>query len=159
MAIRNIVTEEDPVLRKRSREIKEIDDRIKELAQDMIDTLNETSNGIGLAAPQIGVLKRIFIIDMREDENSEPIIFINPEIISKVGTFEHTEGCLSIPDIWGEIRRPAKVTVRATDLNGEEFTLTAKGLMAACVEHETDHLNGMLYVDRKKQQELGVNID
>lgn len=156
MAIRKIVTEEDPLLRKKSREIKNINDHIKTLAQDMIDTLLSTDNGIGLAGPQVGVLRRIFVIDMREGEG--PTVYINPEIISKEDREVHTEGCLSIPNQWEEISRPTKVKVRATNVDGEEFEKKVTGLEAACVEHETDHLNGMLYVDRIKTQKLGLDI-
>lgn len=156
MAIRKIVTEEDPLLRKKSREIKNINDHIKTLAQDMIDTLLSTDNGIGLAGPQVGVLRRIFVIDMREGEG--PTVYINPEIISKEDREVHTEGCLSIPNQWEEISRPTKVKVRATNVDGEEFEKEVTGLEAACVEHETDHLNGMLYVDRIKTQKLGLDI-
>lgn len=156
MAIRKIVTEEDPLLRKKSREIKNINDHIKTLAQDMIDTLLSTDNGIGLAGPQVGVLRRIFVIDMREGEG--PTVYINPEIISKEDREVHTEGCLSIPNQWEEISRPTKVKVRATNVDGEDFEKEVTGLEAACVEHETDHLNGMLYVDRIKTQKLGLDI-
>ncbi len=157
MAIRNIVTEEDPVLRKRSREVKEIDDRTVQLVEDMIDTLHNTENGIGLAAPQVGVLKRIFVIDMGDGDGTT--VFINPETLEKSGVYEHTEGCLSIPEEWNEIVRPMYMKVRATNLDGEEFEFDGEELLAACLEHETDHLNGMLYVDRKEKQELGVELD
>lgn len=157
MAIRNIVTEEDPVLRKRSREIKTIDDRIKTLAEDMIETLHSTENGIGLAAPQVGVLKRIFVIDMGEGDG--PTVFINPEVITKEGSYEHTEGCLSVPDVWNDIYRPTYMKVKALNLDGEEFEFDGEDLLAACLEHETDHLNGMLYLDRLEKQELGIDVE
>lgn len=144
-------------MRKRSREVKEIDDRTVQLVEDMIDTLHNTENGIGLAAPQVGVLKRIFVIDMGDGDGTT--VFINPETLEKSGVYEHTEGCLSIPEEWNEIVRPMYMKVRATNLDGEEFEFDGEELLAACLEHETDHLNGMLYVDRKEKQELGVELD
>lgn len=146
MAIRNILTDGDPLLRKRSREIKEVDDRIREICEDMIDTLHATDNGIGLAAPQVGLLKRIFVIDMYDDNG--PIVFINPEIIRRKGRQRNTEGCLSVPGCWGEVERPAQVTVRALDMDGEPFELEADEMLATCICHENDHLDGILFTDK-----------
>ena len=112
----------------------------------MLDTLYYTENGIGLAAPQVGVLKRIFVIDMKNDEG--PIVFINPEITAQSGEQFYSEGCLSIPGLTGEVRRPAEVTVQATDENGNDFVLEADGLLAVCICHENDHLDGVLFTDR-----------
>ncbi len=146
MAIRTILTDEDPLLRKTSRVVKNIDERTKILVEDMLDTLYYTENGIGLAAPQVGVLKRIFVIDMKNDEG--PIVFINPEITAQSGEQFYSEGCLSIPGLTGEVRRPAEVTVQATDENGNDFVLEADGLLAVCICHENDHLDGVLFTDR-----------
>lgn len=146
MAIRTILTDEDPLLRKTSRVVKNIDERTKILIEDMLDTLYYTENGIGLAAPQVGVLKRIFVIDMKNDEG--PIVFINPEITAQSGEQFYSEGCLSIPGLTGEVRRPAEVTVQATDENGNDFVLEADGLLAVCICHENDHLDGVLFTDR-----------
>ena len=157
MAIRRIVTEEDPLLRKKSRPVKEIDDRTKEIVADMIETLHSTSNGIGLAAPQVGILRRIFVIDMGEGDG--PIVFINPEVLSKEGKFVHVEGCLSVPEEWREIRRRKRMKVRATNLDGEEFEFEGEDLMAACLEHECDHLNGILYIDRLEKQGMGIDLE
>ncbi len=146
MAIRNILTDEDPLLRKHSREVKEIDDRIRQICQDMIDTLHETDNGIGLAAPQVGLLKRIFVIDLYDEEG--PRIFINPEIIETKGKQESREGCLSVPGRWGDVERPAYVKVRAQNEKGERFELEAEDVLATCICHENDHLDGILFTDK-----------
>ncbi len=146
MAIRNILTDDDPLLRKTAREVKEIDQRTRELADDMIETLRATDNGIGLAAPQVGVLKRIFVIDM-QDENG-PVVFINPEIVEREGSQIGQEGCLSVPGCWGEVERPAKIRVRAWDKEGEPFELDAEELLAVCICHENDHLDGILFTDK-----------
>ncbi len=148
MAIRNILTDEDPLLRKTSREVKVFDERLQELVDDMIDTLHQTGNGIGLAAPQVGVLKRLFIIDMHEEEGAEPLVFINPEIYETEGSQTGQEGCLSVPGYWGEVERPAKIKVRAQDRHGEWFTVEADELFAVCICHENDHLDGILYTDK-----------
>lgn len=146
MAVRNILTDEDPLLRKISREVSSIDERTTELVQDMIETLHDTGNGIGLAAPQVGVLRRIFIIDLY-DENGT-MVFINPEIIKTQGEQCNQEGCLSIPGLWGDVIRPEKVTVRAQGLDGEYFEMEADGILATCICHENDHLNGVLFTDK-----------
>lgn len=146
MAIRKILTDEDPLLRKRSREVKEVDERIREICRDMIETLHETDNGIGLAAPQVGLLKRIFVIDMY-DENG-PRVFINPEIKVSRGKQLNKEGCLSVPGRWGEVERPAYVKVQALDMDGTSFELEAEELLATCICHENDHLNGVLFTDK-----------
>ena len=148
MAVRNILTDEDPLLRKKSREISEMTPRIETLVEDMLDTLYETGNGIGLAAPQVGVLRRVFVIDLQEDENSEPLVFINPEIYETDGSQVNQEGCLSVPGRWGEVERPAHLRVRALDAKGEPFDMEAKGLLATCICHENDHLDGILFTDK-----------
>lgn len=146
MAIRNIVQIGDDVLRKRAREVKQLDARTLDLIKDMKDTLAESGNGIGLAAPQVGILKRIFVIDMQDDEGTK--VYINPEIIERSGTQVGSEGCLSVPGKSGDVERPAKLTVRAMNENGEIFEETAEGLLAVCICHENDHLDGVLFIDR-----------
>lgn len=148
MAIRTIVTVGESVLRKRAREVTDINDRIRELVQDMKDTLAATDNGIGLAAPQVGMLKRIFVIDLCDGNGCRA--YINPEIIEQSGTQTSVEGCLSVPGQYGEVERPARLTVRASDENGQPFEQTAEGLLAICICHENDHLNGVLFPDHVK---------
>lgn len=148
MAVRNILTDEDPLLRKTSREISEITPRIETLVEDMLDTLYETGNGIGLAAPQVGVLRRVFVIDLQEDEDSQPLVFINPEIYETDGSQVNQEGCLSVPGRWGEVERPAHLRVRALNAKGEPFDMEATGLLATCICHENDHLDGILFTDK-----------
>ncbi len=142
MALRNIRTLGDDILRKKCRVVETIDDKIITLLDDMADTMYE-ANGVGLAAPQIGVLKRIAVIDTGDGL----IELINPEIIEKSGSQTADEGCLSVPKKYGKVERPQKVTVRATNRDGEEFELTGEDLLARAICHETDHLDGVVFVD------------
>ena len=146
MAIRLIRKEPDEVLRKTSREVTVFDERLGQLLDDMFDTMYETM-GVGLAAPQVGVLKRIVVIDV--DDN--PILMINPKILERRGEQECVEGCLSSPGQYGMIHRPAIVKLQAQNRNGKFFIITVEGLAAQCVDHECDHLDGILFktkVDR-----------
>lgn len=143
MALRNIRTLGDDILRKKCRVIDKIDDRIKTLAKDMIETMHK-EDGVGLAGPQVGILKRIAVIDVGEG----PIVIINPEIIKREGSYIDIEGCLSIPGRQGEVERPEKVTVRALNENGEEVEITGEGLLARAFCHEIDHLDGVLFIDK-----------
>ena len=143
MAKLQIVKEGDPILRKKSRPITEIDDRIKELAADMLETMR-SANGCGLAAVQVGKLRRLVIVEV---EQNKPYILINPEIIKREGKQQEAEGCLSIPGRWGITDRPMTVTVRATGLDGKEFTVTGTDLAARAFCHEIDHLDGILFTD------------
>lgn len=143
MALLNIVKEGDPVLRKVCRPVTEITPRIRQLLDDMAETL-EDANGAGLAAPQVGILRRIVLVDTGD----EVLELINPEIIAAEGEQQEVEGCLSVPDVWGVIERPMKVTVRAMNRDGEEFTVTGEGLVARCFCHELDHLDGHLFTDK-----------
>ncbi|MCX7748109.1 MAG: peptide deformylase [Clostridia bacterium] len=143
MAIRNIRTEEDEVLRKISREVDIINDKILTLLKDMADTMYD-AQGIGLAAPQVGILKRIVVIDAGDGL----IELINPKIVEESGEQIETEGCLSIPEVFGEVKRPAKVTVKALNRKGEEFTVEGTELLARALCHEVDHLNGILFKDK-----------
>jgi peptide deformylase len=144
MAIRNILTIGDETLRRKCRNVDEISEHIKVLLEDMADTLHSTADGVGLAAPQVGVLRRVVVIDMGDGARN----FINPEIIASEGSREGVESCLSVPDVVGTVVRPEKVTVRAENEKGEEFTLDADEMMAVCLCHEIDHLNGILFVDK-----------
>ena len=143
MAILNIVKEGDATLRKVCRPVTEITPRILQLLDDMRDTLLE-ANGAGLAAPQVGILRRICLVDAGD----EILELINPEIIATEGVQNELEGCLSVPDVWGVTERPMKVTVRALNRYGEEFTAEGEGLVARCFCHELDHLDGHLFTDR-----------
>ena len=143
MAILNILTEEDPVLRRVSRAVDEITPRIITLLDDMKDTLHK-ANGCGLAAPQVGVLRRVVLVEVEEGKTIE---LINPEIVKASGKQNELEGCLSLPHKWGITDRPMKVTVKALDRNGKPFTITGEGLLARAFCHEIDHLDGKLFTD------------
>lgn len=143
MAILNIVKTGDPVLRKTCRPVDKINDRIRRLAADMIDTLHK-AEGAGLAAPQVGVLRRMVVVEVEENKT---YVMINPEITERGGRQRAVEGCLSIPGEWGITDRPETITVKFTDLDGTERIETGSGLFARCVCHELDHLDGKLYTD------------
>ena len=143
MATRNIVQMGDEVLRKKCFEVTEINDKIITLLDDMKETL-EKAQGAGLAAPQVGVLRRVFVVSV----DGEYYECINPEIIKTSGSQIGEEGCLSVKGKYGTVERPMKVTVKALDRNGKEFTVKAEGFMARAFCHENDHLNGILYVDK-----------
>ena len=146
MAKLNIVKVGDDTLRKVCRPVTEITPRIRQLLDDMAETL-EDANGAGLAAPQVGILRRIVLVDTGD----EVLELINPEIIAAEGEQQEVEGCLSVPDVWGVTDRPMKVTVRAMNRDGEEFTVTGEGLVARCFCQELDHLDGHLYVDKAEK--------
>lgn len=148
MAIRNIRELGEPCLRKVCKPVKDVNLRTKILIGDMFDTMYE-ANGVGLAAPQVGILKRIFVVDVGdEDGNSQPYVFINPEILDRDGTQAGYEGCLSVPGKSGMVTRANWVKVRAFNENMEEFEMEAEGMLARCILHENDHLDGVVYVDR-----------
>lgn len=148
MAIRPLVILPDAVLRQVSSPVEAITPEIKALAADMLETMYDAP-GIGLAAIQIGVPKRIVTIDLaKQDEEKTPIVFVNPEITwSSEEMNVHEEGCLSIPEYYEEVERPARVKVRYLDLDGKEQEIEADGLLATCIQHEVDHLNGVLFID------------
>ncbi|UCD63076.1 MAG: peptide deformylase [Candidatus Zixiibacteriota bacterium] len=147
MAERPIVIYGDPVLREVSEEVDEINQEIKDLVSDLTDTLKK-AKGLGLSAVQIGVLKRVFIIDLSAVDITEKLrVFINPEIIETGDPVEFEEGCLSFPGIYQKIERPARVKVRAKDLDGVTFTFEANGVAARAILHENDHLSGKLFID------------
>lgn len=146
MAIRNIVTLGDDVLRKVCRTQLTFDSKLHTILDDMKDTMYK-ADGVGLAAPQVGLLRRFCVIDVGEG----PIELINPVITEKSGSQTGTEGCLSLPGKFDEVTRPMKVIVRAQDRNGNNFTVTGEGLLARALCHEIDHLDGVLYIDRVKK--------
>ncbi|MXZ01249.1 peptide deformylase [Candidatus Poribacteria bacterium] len=140
----------NPVLRKKAKPVTEITEAERQLAAQMLETLYATGNGIGLAATQVGILKRLIIIDIGEDDDEtyEPLVLFNPEILSVAGEVVAEEGCLSIPNVTAEVRRPEKVVVDGTDIQGEPIHIEADGLLARVLQHEIDHLNGVLFIDR-----------
>ena len=143
MALRNIVKQGDEVLQKVCRPVTEFNSRLHTLLDDMTETLLD-SGGVGLAAPQVGILRRIAVVEV---EPGEVIELINPKIIAFAGEQEEQEGCLSIPGRWGITRRPKHVTVRATNRNGEVFEVSGSDLLARALCHEIDHLDGKLFID------------
>lgn len=153
MAIRNLRYDGDEILRKRSREIEVIDDKIKQLAQDMMETMHKW-DGLGLAGPQVGVLKRIIVIDLYEDDMQ--FTLINPVIVKEKGLQNVEEGCLSFPNKFGKVERPKEVVVEALDLDGKKVKLKAKDLLAQALCHEIDHLNGILFTDKVEPGTLEV---
>jgi peptide deformylase len=145
----DIVTLGDEVLHKKAEPIQEFGSEISLLADAMFQAMEE-DDGIGLAGPQIGVLKRIFVTDAHDDQ---PRVFINPEIIeTSFETVSIEEGCLSVPGIFAELQRPERVTVQARDVKGKLFNLKAEGMLARVIQHENDHLNGILFIDRLPEQ-------
>lgn len=143
MAVRVIRLDSDPILRKKSRHIDEINDRTLELLDDLVDTMVE-AEGVGLAAPQIGVLRRAVVVDVGDG----PIKMVNPVIVSDDGEEIQPEGCLSVPGYTGLVERPLKISVKYTDEKGEEVILEAEELLARAICHEIDHLEGILYTDK-----------
>ena len=148
MTIRKILTEPDPFLRQKSKKVDIVDNNVRSLLDDMLDTMY-AAPGIGLAAIQIGVPKRVIVIDLsRKDEKKNPLYFINPEIITNSNiNASYEEGCLSVPGQFAEIDRPDKCKVKFLDYNGREQILEAEGLLATCIQHEIDHLEGILFID------------
>lgn len=145
MALLDIIHFPDPRLRKKALPVEKVTDATSQLVQDMLETMYAAS-GVGLAAIQINVQKRIVVIDISEDKSS-PLIFINPEIIEKVGQREHEEGCLSVPETYDLVTRADTVRVKALNQEGKAFELDTSALLATCIQHEIDHLDGKLFVD------------
>ena len=152
MAVRKLRINDDPILRKRSREVAAVDDRIRMLLSDMADTLHDTPNGAALAGSQVGILKRLVVIDMGEGL----IKLVNPMITETSGQQECIEGCLSFPDRFGRTTRPARVTVQALNEYGETIQLPGEGEMAKCFCHEIDHLDGILFIDKVSPNRKGT---
>jgi peptide deformylase len=146
--IRPLVILPDPVLRQLSNPLERVDDAVRKLADDMLETMYDAP-GIGLAAIQIGEPVRMLVIDLsKEDEPKEPQVFINPELVASSSEFSvYEEGCLSIPDYYAEVERPDTITLKYLDRDGKQHLLEADGLLATCLQHEIDHLNGVLFID------------
>lgn len=148
MTIKPLIILPDPILRQVSTKVEQVNDDIRLLAEDMLATMYDAP-GIGLAAIQVGVPRQMLVIDLsKEGEDKRPQIFINPEILSSSderSTYE--EGCLSIPDYYAEVERPARITLRHVDIDGQQQVIEAEGLLATCLQHEIDHLNGVLFID------------
>lgn len=149
MALRKVVYEGDEILRKRAKEVKEFNEKISDLLDDMYETMKEY-DGVGLAAPQVGILRRVVVIDVGGEDEPQKYELINPEIIETEGESDGDEGCLSVPGTSGKVVRPEKVTVKAFDRNGDEITVTGEGLLARALCHEIDHLNGILFIDNAR---------
>ena len=144
--MREIVIYPDPVLRKKAREVKRIDDRVARLAAEMAETMY-AAPGIGLAAPQVGVSERVILVDVTGPERKELITLVNPVIVEKEGMVIFEEGCLSLPEVREKVERAARVLVRGYDLDEREREIEAEGLLAIALQHEIDHLNGVLFID------------
>jgi peptide deformylase len=159
MALLPILHYPDPRLHKVARPVAAVDDRVRKLVTDMAETMY-AAPGVGLAATQVDVHERVVVIDISEARNDLQT-FINPEIIASEGDAENEEGCLSVPGVFDKIRRAERVTVRALNASGEPFTLEAEGLLAVCIQHEIDHLEGKVFVDylsRLKQQRIAAKL-
>ena len=146
MALLPILRYPDPRLRKRAARVAAVSDRIRKLIKDMVDTMY-AAPGIGLAATQVDVHLRVIVIDVSEARD-QLRVFVNPELLAASGDADIEEGCLSVPGIYEKVRRPGRVTVRALDAAGEPFTLDADGVLAVCIQHEMDHLEGTVFVDK-----------
>lgn len=159
MAIRPILTAPDPRLKAVSRDVERVDAEIRMLIDDMFDSMYQ-AKGIGLAAVQIGIPKRVIVMDLAQhDDRNEPRVFVNPRIVAasaETAVFE--EGCLSVPDIWDDVERPARVTVEHLDRDGKLVTLEAEGLLATCLQHEMDHLEGVLFLDHLSKLKRSIAL-
>ena len=147
MTIRKILTEPDSILRKKSISLEKVDDDLRKLMKDMLETMYKAP-GIGLAAIQVGILKRLVVIDISKEEKKKPLFLVNPEITyrsEKTSIYE--EGCLSLPGQYAEIERPAECHLKYINFDGKQKEMKAKGLLATCIQHEVDHLNGVLFID------------
>ena len=148
MSIKPIILLPDPLLRENSAPIERFDAELERFSKDMLETMYDAP-GIGLAAIQVGEPRRMLVIDVAgKDEDQAPLVFTNPEIVARSDEMSiYEEGCLSIPDYYAEVERPAKVTVSYQDISGERKEMEAEGLLATCLQHEIDHLNGVLFID------------
>jgi peptide deformylase len=144
MTVRPIVVVGNGVLRNKAKKVSRFDDSIRTLVKDMIETMREAP-GVGLAAPQIGVPLQVAVVEAEKDEVH---VLVNPEIVKRDGEYQPDEGCLSVPGYWAKVKRHERVTVKARDERGKEIRLSGEGLLAQALQHEIDHLNGMLYLDR-----------
>jgi peptide deformylase len=148
MALREILTVPNPVLKQVSTPVERVDDDLRQLMDDMLETMY-AAPGIGLAAIQVGVPRQVIVMDLaRQDDPPEPRFFVNPEILwASDETAPYEEGCLSVPEVYDEVDRPARVKLRYLDYNGQEVIEEAEGLFAVCIQHEMDHLKGVLFID------------
>ncbi|HIC93971.1 MAG TPA: peptide deformylase [Anaerolineae bacterium] len=151
MAVRSIVLADNPLLRRKARKVRRFDEGLEALIEDMVETMR-AAGGVGLAAPQIGVLSRVIVVQLPEDEedprSGKLFALCNPEIVRAEGEEEGEEGCLSVPGYVGLVKRAAAVTVRGQDRRGRTVRVKARGLLARAFQHEIDHLNGVLFIDR-----------
>jgi len=160
MAILEILKFPDPRLRNHAKPVEKVDDAIRRLADDMLETMYEAP-GIGLAATQVGVARQLIVVDVSE-ERDQPLVLINPEVVTAEGEEEMEEGCLSVPGFYEKVKRAEKVKVRALNLEGESVELDLDGLLAVCVQHEIDHLHGKLFVDyisRLKRERIRKKLE
>ena len=159
MTVRPILTAPDPRLQAVSTDVDAVTDEIRTLVDDMAESMY-AADGIGLAAIQIGVAKRVLVIDLdQKDGKKNPVAYINPRITwasDETAVFE--EGCLSVPEIWDDVERPARIKAEYLDRNGKKQTLEADGLLATCLQHEMDHLNGVLFIDHLSRLKRGMAI-
>ncbi|MDS1138264.1 peptide deformylase [Nitratireductor indicus] len=148
MTIKPLVLLPDPILRETSKPVERVDEALRKFADDMLDTMYDAP-GIGLAAIQVGEPLRMLVVDVSDkDEEPAPLVVLNPEIVARSDARNvHEEGCLSIPDYYADVERPARVTVNYMDIEGKKQTVEADGLLATCLQHEIDHLNGVLFID------------
>jgi len=151
VAVRDIIFADNPILREKSKKVKDFGEALQVLIDDMVETMH-AANGLGLAAPQVGVLQQVIIIQLPEDEE-EPqsgklFALCNPQIVRAEGEEEGEEGCLCLPGYVGEVKRATSVTVKAQDRRGKKVRIKAEGFLARVFQHETDHINGILYIDR-----------
>jgi peptide deformylase len=159
MTLRPILTAPDPRLKALATEIAKVDGEIRNLIDDMLETMYE-ADGIGLAAVQIGIAKRVIVMDIdQKDGKKNPRVFVNPKLLwvsEELASFE--EGCLSVPDIWEEVQRPARIRGEYLDRNGHKQTLEADGLLADCLQHEMDHLEGVLFIDHLSRLKRSIAL-
>jgi len=158
MAVRKIVIVPDPVLRKKAKRVTSFDKSLKKLIADMTDTLHEAS-GVGLAAPQVGVSERVIVLCINENEKTTELAIVNPEVTKRKGERICKEGCLSIPGYIGEIKRSEEVKVKGYNAEGKEIKIKGQGLLGQALEHEIDHLNGVLYVDHLESQDKLMKLE
>jgi peptide deformylase len=159
MALLSLVKAPDPRLKRISEPIAEVDKAIRRFMSDMVETMY-AENGIGLAAIQVGVAKRVVVIDLDPGgPNSKPVYLVNPRIVDASGELStYHEGCLSVPEVWDDVKRPARLTVEYTDEHGKNQTVKAEGLLATCLQHEIDHLNGLLFIDHLSKLKRSIAL-
>lgn len=160
MPRKEIITYGNPILRQKSEPVKEIDDEIRKIARDLEDTLTGDEKGVGLAAPQVGICKRILAVDLTKANGERKITLINPKIIYRSREEEaYDEGCLSIPDVWGSVTRPSKIKIKGMLLSGKTFVIDADDYFARVLQHELDHLDGVLFIDYLSPEDKGKNSE